>query len=1137
MEAVGFASSVIALTEAASTIFKYVKDVKDGPRDRAELQRSLAGLPGLLTSLSAQFDSSASNDAWSTEIIKLAATDGPFDQLLKLLQKVEKKLHLAASRTGKVIQMLKWPLDKAEATDLLQQVERVKTFVMLAIQNDHIALSRVIHQDIQGIQAHNMNADLRAFSEWLSPIDFQATQQNHLAKRAPGTGHWLLEDIEFERWTAGQIKILWCPGNPGVGKTMLASTAVNHLRNQLSQRDVGVACIFFDYNTSSSQSVADIFGSIIRQLLIDSSSIPESLESLHTSFQSRKSRPTSLSAMAQALQAQIRLYSHVYLVVDALDECPVDIRDDFISTIRSLTESGHLNVLITSRDISIIAQEFTNETRINVQAHDEDVLSYITYRIEREKRLKTIVKEDAVLKREIVHQVTEKAAGMFLLVRLHLDSLASKNNRHALRQALATLPKDIHHSYDRTMERILAQGEDDVNLACQVFLWLTYAKERLTVKELQHALAISPEMTEMNPDAITDIDILTSVCAGLVVIEKTGRSRYPRLVHYTTQEYFSHERSQKYFRLKEMEAHFELSGKPLSSVLFAHFHIAATCVTHLAFEGLTLDYLLLRYSVEFWGHHAGQCENLLCGTPRMMLLLQKLLEDGFKVPSPLSSRFQGFNLDYHSGQVLGSFGLLQLTSMLVNCGVLVNSKDSRQRTVLSYAAAHGHLEMVKWLLGAVNEIGLPGQQLFDINDTDCYGSTLLHHATMGRHLKIAKFLLGLPDINADMTDNLGRTPLSYAAESSYTQIADLLCRRADVNLDSHDDDHYTPLYYAIQNNHVETVRILLRLPNINVGPFRSSKRLRWGYPNSPLKVAANRGYADIADLLLKHPDIDPNWKGEGETPLAHAIMEGHLEVVNLLLQHRDIQPNLMSCPQNCKWVIPPLSYAVKERSMGMVKRLLQHPDIDINLGDFEGLTPLSWAALCDYDEAVEVLLQHPDIQPDISDKMGGTPLMMAAMKGHESSFDSLFQSHKVTRDLVSLENIDLLAYAVCGGNLNIVHQVLEFNSSKGCKDCCLCPPMSYAAVEGYQDVVQLLLQHDDFHGRPGDDMYTAEWFKRPTVIHLLLPDQKNLDQSSRHRQHFTTLIDYALQWGYTGIAALLHQHMDTEDSLGVESWK
>ncbi|KAJ7577683.1 ankyrin repeat-containing domain protein [Mycena floridula] len=475
--------------------------------------------------------------------------------------------------------------------------------------------------------------------------------------------------------------------------------------------------------------------------------------------------------------------------------------------------------------------------------------------------------------------------------------------------------------------------------------------------------------------------------------------------------------------------------------------------------------------------------------------------------------------------------------MLLDHDVPINSKSWEKRTVSFHAVQNGHVDMVKWLLGAVNEIGLLGQRLFNINDADWDRRTLLHYAIERKHPTIAEFLLGVPGINVNVADDLGRTPLSYAAPFSSPQIVDLLCQRADVNPNSYDGNGIPPLYYAIHYNRVENIRILLHLPNIDVGPLQPAPRWIRGDLDSPLKVAAALGYVDIVDLLLKHPDTDPNWKGYGQTPLAHATIGRHLAVVDLLLQHSDIQPNFMSGPPYYEWVMPPLSYAVKEPRMGMVKRLLQHPDVDVNCRDLKGWTPLSWAALNDYEEVVEFLLQHPDIQPDIPNHEDMTPLMVTAMNNCESSFHVLFQSHKVSRDLVSSDNTGLLAYAACGGNWKILHQVLELASSSGCKDCSLCTPLSYATVEGYQDVVQLLLEHDDFHGGPRDNVYMAKWFKRPTVVHLLLPAQDNLDPSSRHRQHFTTLIDYALRWGYTGIAALLHQHVETTNSLGVDSWK
>ncbi|KAJ7576508.1 ankyrin repeat-containing domain protein, partial [Mycena floridula] len=144
-----------------------------------------------------------------------------------------------------------------------------------------------------------------------------------------------------------------------------------------------------------------------------------------------------------------------------------------------------------------------------------------------------------------------------------------------------------------------------------------------------------------------------------------------------------------------------------------------------------------------------------------------------------------------------------------------------------------------------------------------------------------------------------------------------------------------------------------------------------------------------------------------------------------------------------------------------VEWLLQHPDIDLNCRYFKGLTPLLSSASQGSVQVVEVLLRHPEIQPDIPNQMGRTPLMIAAMTGHESSFHVLFQSHKVSRDSVSSDNIGLLEYAACGGNRNIIYQVLDLHSRGGCEDCRICTPLAYAAVEGYQDVVQLLLDHDD----------------------------------------------------------------------------
>jgi hypothetical protein len=108
-----------------------------------------------------------------------------------------------------------------------------------------------------------------------------------------------------------------------------------------------------------------------------------------------------------------------------------------------------------------------------------------------------------------------------------MDSLIRKHNVTALRTALVNLPKEVNDIYDKTMERIEQQNEEDRDLAIQILSWIIFACRPLRVTELQHALAIVQEMTQLDPDSMIDEELLTSVCAGLIMVDK---ERIVRLV-------------------------------------------------------------------------------------------------------------------------------------------------------------------------------------------------------------------------------------------------------------------------------------------------------------------------------------------------------------------------------------------------------------------------------------------------------------------------------------------------------------------------------------------------------------------------------------------------------------------------------
>jgi hypothetical protein len=101
-----------------------------------------------------------------------------------------------------------------------------------------------------------------------------------------------------------------------------------------------------------------------------------------------------------------------------------------------------------------------------------------------------------------------------------MDSLVEKLNARQVRAALENLPEGMDGTYDEAMGRIERQDDSRRQLAKRVLSWITYAVRPLSVKELQHALAVIPDTTYLDPDDITDDEILTSICAGLVVIDE-----------------------------------------------------------------------------------------------------------------------------------------------------------------------------------------------------------------------------------------------------------------------------------------------------------------------------------------------------------------------------------------------------------------------------------------------------------------------------------------------------------------------------------------------------------------------------------------------------------------------------------------
>ncbi|KAJ7582131.1 ankyrin repeat-containing domain protein [Mycena floridula] len=994
------------------------------------------------------------------------------------------------------------------------------------------SISDTLTPMVERVQLHVMSDDMRKFADWLSRLDFQTTQQHLISQWTPGTVDWFIEDATFKDWTTGKFNVLWCPGEPGVGKTILVSRVIDHL-HKVSRPDVGVAYIFFRYNEANTQDIRALVASILCQLLIGDT-IPDGLKPLYNSFKDKRPLSQDLNMLVNALDSQIHSYSNVYLVVDAFDECSEDIRDDFLSTFHPLTRSNRLHILVTSRPLLSIESQFKGDQRINVRAHDDDVRAHILHQIRKHKRLKDLVKDGgAGFENEIIGQIIEKAAGMFLLVHLHLESVKNKPNPWELCKALAKLPDTIHISYDETMHRINSQDETCVQMANQVFKWLVYAKRPLTMLELRHALAISLESTQINPKAITAAEILVEICGGLVVTEKNDDGvDFPRLVHYTTKEYF------------------ELKAKSLFPD--AHLGLATACLQYLCFDTLNSEvctikkypdpdkepHVLVQYAADHWGDHGRECEAQLM-TQHKGLLLQFLQNDRILCSSPRWSI--SHDNDYHRLQwgnglgSLGRFGLSKLLESILNDSTVINDAYGLGLALL-FAVHFNHVTIVRLLVMRATltnqETIIDSNVSYDIclNDWDnpmlCHSALAL--AAIVGSVKFVTLLLCLPGLNPNFREYDRMTPLHYAASEGHLEVVALLMQHADINVNSTDESGDTPLHMALSGSHQKTAELLLDHPEIQSNLSNKDGVLPW-------MLAAEKGYQGIMELLLARDDVDPNGQDEEFlTPLSHAAANGLVismqyllslpqinfatsfnmayaakgtwrrvhdpwdsAVIDLLRERDDLNPNMQSYKSR-----GPLSWAAAEGRIEWVEFLLQLPGIIPDLKDtMESRTPLSYAA-GNYrsTETMRILMQHNDVDPNSQDKYRRTPLSYAAASYNNSETVAL---------LVQREDVDINSQDVYGHT-----------------------PLSYACKEGDVDAALYLLDLPGIHANLADHcgitplMYSAMrciWFNIDLFMRPL--NHSAVDRNQLDFQGRTLLMFCAMAWDGEAARYLLDNYV------------
>lgn len=881
LEGVASVIAVMQLSEAVlSACYRYAGKVKEAASDIDRVIHQVGFLSTLLQDLKelAESQDGATNTKPSQALRSLAAEHGPLSICGQCLEELKDKL---PSGPVRLRQKLQWPF---ESNKIKQITDRISSQIPLL----EVTLTGGTFSVVVDTHAREQRDKVLS---WLRSAD---PTVKHLASRKSyqaGTNQWVLENAAFVQWRDNPGQTLWLYGIPGAGKTILCSTIIDHIEQLCKTKPrARLAYYYFDFSDHETQNLNTFLRCLLWQLSQHDDTLPPPVQTLFDSHDNGR-KYASDEVLADALFELLSGESDrpAYIIIDALDECPIKSRDDFCELILTRIEqtgqaSRAYNFLFTSRNEFDIEKRMSessagiHQVPIPVDCVGADVRLHVRHFISVNWTMKNFPE---TLKKEIEDTISSKAHGMFRWDVCQLDLIKDCKQVGKVRKQLKDLPETLDDTYDRILASI---PEGTWQIARTALMMLTHSLRPLTLEELAEAMVVDYEGQSFDPEEhrLTHCREALEICSSLVSASKS--------MHY-------HHQTAWLTAKNLVERRWSSGAQELELVQFAHFsvqeymtrgraglnaspRVSRFCFSpatgHAAIAELSLVYLLdfsggvrfshfeledftsfpfLAYAAQFWPEHWQlQRPSRSQDQERVNSLIRKLLETD---PDDCAAYINYVN-------ICRPDALAEKDNVYSSYSMFAQQAKSLDAVPqpLYYSAQLGHLELCRWLL---DERGC---------DVDAvhgkFGQAIQIAARFG-HRNVVELLL---ERGANLGRHCGKFgyPLQAAAYGGHAETVKLMLDSgADINAIG--GEHCTALIAACDQQHPAVVKVLLdRGADIDILCVHRGKALN---------VAAGTGNKPIVRMLLaKGADINDVCGGYG-TPLYAAAEHLDLEMVKV----------------------------------------------------------------------------------------------------------------------------------------------------------------------------------------------------------------------------------------------------------------
>lgn len=288
----------------------------------------------------------------------------------------------------------------------------------------------------------------------LAKFDFSGEVKFHASKHHPGTREWVFSHVEdwfLDRSSDSRVLII--TGNAGMGKSVIAA----QLCNKMKEREVLGGVHFCQHNNQRRRKPDLMLQSLARQLCDTLPGFKDILTGQLTSLNATSVANMSIEELfTHLLQEPTNMMAdpgkNILLVVDALDECEYDGRNELLDVIMSQFHKlpSWIKFIVTGRPENEMADKLAHLRPFILRASDENNERDIELFFK--DNLRTLLPTSVF--KESVGRFVNQAEGLMLYAHYFIQFLEEHRDNLTPADINSIFPRGIASVYERYFDRL-----------------------------------------------------------------------------------------------------------------------------------------------------------------------------------------------------------------------------------------------------------------------------------------------------------------------------------------------------------------------------------------------------------------------------------------------------------------------------------------------------------------------------------------------------------------------------------------------------------------------------------------------------------------------------------------------------------